>query len=294
MEEKIISKTERNVFFRILNFPVMQILIAIILVNVTTFILRSITQYILYSLSLNNTLTSVVIFLVRVFTVYFAYLLFFKFFEKRKVQEISITSKSIKEFFYGALFGLFGIVTILTLMWITGNFTISGVNGSSTLFQSFLYLFFFAFLQTIVYFAIIFRILEKWVGSWSAIAIASIIFGFKHLLFPGYTLWSVIAQSIEGGILFCAIYIFFRNIWLIFGFIAVWDFIESGFILGLDNEAMIPLFNSEFSGSSLITGMPVGPEASILTFFIFTSIGIYLLRIAYKKGNFVLPSWKKQ
>jgi hypothetical protein len=57
---------------------------------------------------------------------------------------------------------------------------------------------------------------------------------------------------------------------------------------------MIPLFNSKFPGSSLITGMPVGPEASLLTFFIFTSIGLYLLKIAHKKGNFVLPSWKRQ
>jgi membrane protease YdiL (CAAX protease family) len=293
MEEKSISETKSNIFFRILNFPVVQIIIAIILVNVSTFILRSITQFILSSLSINNDIVaSVIIFLVRVFTVYFAYLLFVKFFEKRKAQEISITSKSIKEFLYGALFGLIGIFIIMALMWITGNFTITGVNSSATLFQSFIYQSFFAFLQTIVYFAIIFRILEKWIGSWSAIAITSIIFGFKHLLFPGYTLWSVIAQSIEGGILFCAIYILFRNIWLIFGFIVVWDFIEAGFILRFGD--MIPLFNSKFPGSNLITGMPVGPEASLLTFFIFTSIGIYLLTIVYKKGNFILPFWKRK
>jgi len=293
MEEKIISKTKGNVFFRILNFPVIQILIAIILVNVPTFIFRSITQFILSSLSINNdAVTSVVIFLVRVFTVYFAYSLFVKFFEKRKAQEISINSKSIKDIFWGSLLGLIGITTVLVLMWITGNFTIIGVNGSATLFQSFLYHSFFAFLQDIVYYAIIFRILEKWIGSWSAIVIASFIFGFKHLLFPGYTLWSVIAQSFEAGILFSALYIFSRNIWLIFGFHVIWNFIEYGFILGFSD--MIPLFNSKFSGSSLITGMPVGPEASLLTFIIFTSVGLYFLRVAYKKGNFILPSWKRQ
>lgn len=178
-------------------------------------------------------------------------------------------------------------------MWISGNFAISGVNESATLFQSLIYHSFFAFLQDIVYFAIIFRILEKWIGSWGAIAIASIIFGFKHLLFPGYTLWSVIAQSFEAGILFSAIYIFTRNIWLIFGFHVAWNFIEYGFILGFGDGTMVPLFIAEFSGSSLITGMPVGPEASLLTFFILTSVGVYLLTISYRKGNFILPYWKR-
>lgn len=295
MEESIVSKTKRNIFFRILNFPVVQIIIAIILVNVPTFILRSIAQFILHSLSINNdTVTSVIIFLVRIFTVYFAYLLFVKFFEKRKAQEISINSKSIKEILYGTLLGLIGIVTVLSLMWITNNFSITGVNSSATLFQSLLQQSFFAFLQDIVYFAIIFRILEKWIGSWGAIAIASFIFGFKHLLFPGYTLWSVIAQSIEAGILLSALYIFSRNIWLIFGFHAVWNFIEYGFILDFDGGKMIPLFVSEFSDSSLITGMPVGPEASLFTFFIFTSVGIYLLKVVHEKGKFILPSWSRQ
>jgi len=39
--------------------------------------------------------------------------------------------------------------------------------------------------------------------------------------------------------------------------------------------------------------MPVGPEASIFTFFIGSAIGIYLLTRAAKTGNFVPAFGKK-
>ena len=137
-----------NTFLRILKFPVVQIITAIILVNIPTFILRSITQFILSSFSIyNDTISTFLIFCVRLLTVYFAYYFFVKVFEKRKADEISINSVSIKELSVGILFGLLSITVILTLMWITGNFKITGINSSASLFKSFLHNFFFAFLQ---------------------------------------------------------------------------------------------------------------------------------------------------
>lgn len=281
-----------SIVVKILHFPLLQIIIGVILVNVPTFILRSIAQLILSSLSIgNDTVESLVIFCVRSLAVYFAYIFFVLIFEKRKAKEISITPSTFKEFAYGGLLGLFMISIVMTLMWIIGNFTINAVYNYTPLFQSLLFHSFFAFLQDIVYFAIIFRIIEKSLGSWIAIIIASIVFGFKHLLFPGYTLWSVIAQTIEAGILFSALFILSRRIWLIFGFHLVWNYVEYGLILGFDSEGLTPLFSTEFSGSNLITGMPVGPEASLFTFCISTAIGIYLLTKAYKKDNFILPYW---
>jgi len=293
MKETIMSENKTNIFLRILYFPLVQIIIAIILVNISTFIVRSITQLSLSFLDVkNDNVTTLIIFCMRLFTVYFAYFYFVKVFEKRKAEEISINSTSIKEIFWGLALGISAICTII-IMWLTGNFTITGINNSATLFKSFLHNFFFAFLQDIVYFAIIFRITERNLGSWIAIFIASIIFGFKHLLFPGYTLWSVIAQSFEAGILFSSLFILSRKIWIIFGFHLAWNFIQYGIILGFEPEKLVPLFISKFSGSSLITGLPVGPEASLLTLCLLTSVGIYFTVKAYKKGYFILPYWKK-
>lgn len=283
-----------SVFGKILHFPLSEIIIGVILVNVSTFILRSIAQVVLSSLSVENNLVSaIVIFVVRLLTVYFAYICFARIFEKRKAAEISINPAALKELSLGGLLGLGMIVIVIGLMWCFGNLTVNAVNINAPLLQSFIYHSFFAFLQDIVYFAIIFRITEKSLGSWIAIIITSIIFGFKHLLFPGYTLWSVIAQTFEAGILFSALFIMSRRIWLIFGFHLGWNFIQYGLIQGFDAEGLTPLFQVEFLGSRLITGMPVGLEASIITFVLATATGLYFLKKAYQKGNFVLPFWKR-
>ena len=278
----------------IIHFPLIQIIVGIILVNVPTFILRSIAQFILSSLSVENApVEAFVIFSVRSLTVYFAYVLFVRLFEKRKAEEISINPSAFKEISLGGILGLFMITLVMLLMWMTGNFTISGIDHTAPLFQSFLFHSFFAFLQVIVYFAIVFRIIEKSLGSWIAIVVASFVFGFKHLLFPGYTFWSVFAQTLEAGLLFTALFISSRKIWLIYGFHVVWNFVQYGLIMGFDAENLTPLLISDFTGSNLITGMPVGLEASIMTFCIGTTLGICFLKRAYKKGNFILPFWKR-
>jgi membrane protease YdiL (CAAX protease family) len=278
---------------RIFNFPLMKIIIGIILVNIPVFLLRSTAQLVMSLLSVNNeTVVTIVIFLVRLMTVYFAYIFFIKILERRKVDELSFDISAIKEFSYGGLIALISITSVMGIMWLLGNYTIYEINHSATLFESFLHNFFFAFLQDVVYFLIIFRIIEKSLGSWIAIVLASIIFGFKHLLFPGYTVWSAIAQVFEAGILFSAFFILTRRIWLLFGFHFIWNFIEYGFILGFKPEGLIELFTSEFSGSFLITGMPVGPEASILTLTIGTGLGLFFIFQAYKKNKLILPFWK--
>jgi membrane protease YdiL (CAAX protease family) len=275
---------------KILHFPLLVIIIGVILVNVPTFIMRSVAQFILSSLSIeNNIISAIVIFVVRLLTVYFAYIFFVHIFEKRKAKEISINFVALIEVSLGGLLGLGMIVIVILLMWCLGNLTVNAINIHPTL----LYHSFFAFLQDVVYFAIIFRITEKSLGSWSAIVVASIIFGFKHLLFPGYTLWSVVAQTFEAGILFSALFILSRRIWLIFGFHVAWNFVQYGLIQGFDAERLIPLFRAEFPGSRLITGMPVGFEASLITFILGTIFGLYLLIKVYQKGNFILPFWKK-
>lgn len=293
-KSKKIKKNNSSILSRIIHFPLIKIILGILMVNVSTFILRSLAQFILSSFSIqNNIVNSIVTFFVRLIAVYYAYNLFVKIFERRKAHEVSINISALKEFAYGGLLGLSIITAVMTFMWMSGNFFILGLNTSATLWQSYLHNFFFAFLQDIVYFAIIYRIFEKHLGTWFAIVIASIIFGFKHLLFPEYTIWSVITQTFEAGILFSALFILTRNIWMIFGFHFFWNFVVYGLILGFEAEGLVSLFIPEFTGSNLITGMPVGPEASIVTCVIGTAVGIFFLIRAYKKDSFILPFWKR-
>ena len=228
------------------------------------------------------------IFSVRIISVYFVYYFFVNIVEKRKAIEVFVNKSSIKEFLLGALLSALTIFIVLLIIWLTGNYSINSINYAAPLFKSFLYHTFFAFLQDIIYFAVIFRIIENKYGSWIAIIIASVIFGFKHLLFSGYTIWSVIAQTIEAGLLFSVLFIYYRKIWAIFGFHMVWNFIQYGLFQGFDAEGYNPFFSGDFS-ENLITGMPVGFEASIISFVILTTLGVYFL-FRVRKNDMLLPS----
>jgi membrane protease YdiL (CAAX protease family) len=278
---------------RILNFPVLKIFIGVVLVNVPVFIVRSLAAFILSEAGASSALSVLIIFLVRMLTVYYGYVLFVLLFEHRKADEIS-PGRAFPDLFTGGGLGLALILAVMGLMWITGHFSIAGVDPSATFFESVIYHTFFAFLQDVVYFVILFRIAEAHAGSWTAIVLASVIFGFKHLLFPGYTVWSAVAQACEAGLLFSALFMLTRKIWTIFGFHAVWNIIEYGLVLGFEGQNLKGVFVVHFTGSPLITGQPVGPEASIFTLLLGTALGIRLLIQAHRKGCFIRPARKSK
>jgi len=287
------KKSNGTIFFKIINFPVLQIIIAVVLVNVSTFILESLAKLTLSTLNVNNNfITSSLIFVVRMLSVYFIYLYFVKIFEKRKADEISLDKKTMKDFSIGCIIGISLISVTFSLLYLLGYCSIKGINNSPDLFQSFLFAFFFAFLQDIVYFAIIFRIAERHLGTVIAIAIAGIIFGFTHLLFPDYSLWGAIAITIVGAILFSALYIRTRKIWMIFGFHFMYNFIQNGFLLKIQD--MESLLKIRVTGSEIIAGSQNGLESSIIAIILSICIGMYFMKKAKNEGKFILPFWKKK
>ncbi|MBN1764271.1 MAG: CPBP family intramembrane metalloprotease [Sedimentisphaerales bacterium] len=270
------AKAKVPVLSSIVNFPIIKICIALFLVYVPTFILRSIAEFILYRLAVQNeAVIALVLFGVSSLTVYFMYVLFVNTIEKRPMHELKLDSSALKQTASGGLLGFLTITSVLALLWVTGTITSVGINPDATLLPSVFHHLFFAFLQDVVYFAILFRILEKSLGSWPAIAIAALAFGFKHLLLPGYTLWTVTAQAIEAGLLFSALFILTRRIWCILGFHFAWNFIVSGLIVFNQSRSLQDLFLVTVTGPDFLTGQPIGSEASFITFIVRMGLGLF-------------------
>jgi membrane protease YdiL (CAAX protease family) len=294
MDKKIETEKSIHPFWRLFGLPLVKIIIGIAIVNVVTFLFRSIAQAILSALAVeHSTMKSTVVFVVRSLTVYFGYSLFVRITEKRKADEIAIDRKSLTQFVSGSALGILSIGIVITILWLLGFFTIVSTNNLPTIFEDIIFHSFFAFIQDVVFVAILFRILEQSYGTWLSMAAASVIFGFQHLLYPGQTLWSVSAQTIEAGILFCSLYVLTRRIWLIFGFHFTWNFIQYAIIGFPIMEHSRPLLVSKFSGLDIITGYPVGLEASLFTFIIGTGLGLAFLRKAFILKNFIEPRWKR-
>ncbi|MEJ2627226.1 MAG: CPBP family intramembrane metalloprotease [bacterium] len=153
--------------------------------------------------------------------------------------------------------------------------------------------FFFALLQDIVYFLIIYKISEKYIGTYLSAIIAGLIFGLKHLLFPEYTIYSGIMVFLCAVILFPALFLKSRNVWIIFGFHFFWNYIQNS-ILGISKpEGLTSVLELDINGPTIFTGDASGFEPSIITCFIAMLIGLYFLNNAKREGKIVKPIWMK-
>ena len=60
---------------------------------------------------------------------------------------------------------------------------------------------------------ILFRLTEEGLGTWVALVVSALFFGFMHAGNPGATAWSSVAISIEAGLLFGLLYHVTRSLW---------------------------------------------------------------------------------
>ena len=213
-------------------------------------------------------------------------------YEKRKPEEIKLHRNALKQYLFGSAIGL-SVILVLIINMIFGWVTFESVNANVNIYDGIYFNFFFAALQDIVYYLIIFRISEQYLGSYIAAIISGIIFGFKHLLFPDYSFFCGLMIFFDAFILFPSLYIRSRNIWTVLGFHFTWNFIQTT-ILGISK---IPdqnsVFNLNVDGPILFAGDTTGFEPSIFTFIIAISIGLYLFFEIKKQNKIIKPFWAK-
>ncbi|WP_271438410.1 CPBP family intramembrane glutamic endopeptidase [Pontixanthobacter luteolus] len=195
------------------------------------------------------------------------------------------------------LFGFLGAGWLMTMCvgvaFILGAYTITGWGGSTSapliLFQAGL---FAGFVEEVIARGIIFRFLEEFAGSWAALVISALVFGFLHADNPNATWFSSLAISIEAGILLGAAYMYTRNLWLAIGLHAGWNIVQ-GYVwdVPVSGNQVDGLVESQMSGHPLISGGAFGLEASVIALVIATTAGVWLLREAMKKGHVIQPRW---
>ena len=73
---------------------------------------------------------------------------------------------------------------------------------------------------------ILFRLLEQNLGTWGALGLSAVAFGFSHWKNPGATWWSSLAIALEGGVLLAALYAATRSLWIPIGVHWSWNLFE--------------------------------------------------------------------
>ncbi|BCA58883.1 CPBP family intramembrane glutamic endopeptidase [Sphingomonas sp. HMP6] len=188
------------------------------------------------------------------------------------------------------LFSLvFGIILAL------GGYRIVGTNSPSVLLLPLATSLLTGLVEETLFRGIFFRLMERLVGSWIALALSGALFGAAHLANPNATLFAGIAIALEAGIMLAALYMLTRRLWAAIGLHAAWNFAQ-GALYGIPVSGFqqVGLLKPSVSGSTLLTGGAFGAEASLTAVIVDTLFGVALLVIAYRRGNFVAPMWARR
>jgi uncharacterized protein len=139
---------------------------------------------------------------------------------------------------------------------------------------------------------LLFRLLEQSLGTWLAIGLSALLFGFGHWRNPGATTWSSLAIALEGGVLFAALYKATGSLWVPIGLHWGWNLFE-GPVWGaaVSGHSLSVLLQGALSGPALLTGGPFGPEAGLPVLFLGGGLGALALLRMSRLGKTVPPPW---
>lgn len=151
------------------------------------------------------------------------------------------------------------------------------------------------FTEELVFRGVLFRWIEELLGSWAALLITSLLFGFAHAMNPNASTFSSVAIAIEAGLLLGAAYMLTRSLWLAIGIHFGWN-VTQGLVFdvpvsGNDVEGLV---TAKMSGPELLSGGAFGLEASLIALVMATATGLWLLKLAIDRGHLMQPWWVRR
>ncbi|MFZ6012115.1 MAG: type II CAAX prenyl endopeptidase Rce1 family protein [Bacteroidota bacterium] len=215
------------------------------------------------------------------------YGIFVKYFERRKAAEIDFANWK-KEIVAGVALG-FGCISLsISILYLLGNYQFIGISFAGYNAKVLVILLLAALIEDLLHRGLILRILEQWLGTYLALALAvsiemqhfanpNIEFSFTELLL--FVLW---------GFTLGLMYVYTKRIWLPFAFHIGWNFAQPFYgsnLTGLDDMGKI--IDARFVGSESITGGAVGIEGSVFTILILFTLSATFLYLSIKGGKIV-------
>jgi membrane protease YdiL (CAAX protease family) len=221
-------------------------------------------------------------------------------FERRSLSDVGLApARAIPDTTRGFLLGAAMLTAAVGFLALVGSYSVAGwaplpggTSRGELLLRVVLLLFCVGVAEEVAVRGIVFRLLEQGLGTWLAIAISALFFGFGHLNNPGATWVSSVAIAIEAGTLLAAMYVATRSLWLPIGVHWAWNLFE-GPVWGsaVSGNGLTALAEARFRGPELLTGGAFGPEAGLPTVVLGGALGIVFLVLAVRRGQIITPRW---
>jgi uncharacterized protein len=272
---------------RVLHFPITKIIIGIVVcfslfVVIQNFVLKPFFYSIIQDKNIANPIIHCISFIVLLAAYYFL----FRFYDKRKITELSIKYLP-KEMFGGFFFGFFAISLVIFILYLLGHYQAISISTDHYPIKFFTVLMFAALVEDLFHRGLIVRVCENWLGTHLTLVIAMLVELQQHFYNPNFNLSSHFLTLIWGFTM-AMMFVYTKRIWLPFFFHLGWNFSQPFYgsnLSGLNDIGSI--IQSKFNGPELLTGGAVGIEDSIITQSFLLFIGIALYYLAKKEGKIV-------
>lgn len=224
--------------------------------------------------------------------VYYAY---GRIIERREVTELSTPGMG-REWATGALIGAGLITGCVLILLALGLYRIEGLNPVSFLIPALAMAISAGTFEELFFRGVLFKSVEDMAGSWIALIVSSLVFGFVHLLNPAGTIVGAVYISIEAGLLLAAAYLLTRRLWLAMGVHMAWNYTLSAIYSGIVSGGVSDpgLIQGVFEGPQLLTGGSFGLESSVFALVLCTGAGIVMAVLAHRRGHFLPPPWTRR
>ena len=217
-----------------------------------------------------------------------------KWIERREVTELSLPGAG-REWAIGGLIGVVLYAGCVLLLMLFGMYRIEGLNPLSYMIPAAAMAVKSSVFEELLFRGVLFRSVEDMAGSWIAIIVSSLVFGFLHLLNPDATFAGATYIAIEAGLLLAAAYLVTRRLWMAIGFHMLWNYVQSAVFSGIVSGGVsLPgLFQAKIEGPSLYTGGSFGMEQSVFALVLCTITGVVMLAMAVRRGHLMPAPWNR-
>src|SRR5215211_9441837 len=268
---------------KVINFPLTRIVLAILFVGIAVVLVQVLINLLGTIFPTNSPIAGLFYTFLAVLAVYLAYYAYVRLIERRAPQELNATGAG-SELGLGLLIGLGIFSGIIAVLWVLGVYQVTEINSWAVIVPALVANVPSGFIQEIIFRGVMFRIVEEWLGTWWALGISAVLFGLIHLTSGTASAQSVIAITLQAGLLLGAAYMWTHRLWLPIGVHVGWDLANDGIFgvgsAGISGEPIRGLLGGTLSGPAFLSGGAAGVEASVVSIIIVLAISIYMLRKA--------------
>ena len=293
MDEAAILSHEKPLWRRIVDFPLIAMLIALVIVIACFTAGLLLAQFVLppmrdFSTELKADLVAIPLLILA-----------YEFVIRRlgeHPRDDYRDPKALRRLATGLAAGFLVFSLAVAVAAVLGVYRITGTGDASDLLHALLGPTIFAAIsEELIFRGVLFRWIEEFGGSWVALLLTSVFFGAVHLANPNASPIAAVGIAFEAGVMLGAAYMLTRSLWLPMGLHAGWNFTQGEiYDIPVSGTKVHGMVTARLSGDPLLTGNGFGLEASVIAMVIATLFGLGLLWMAIRKGELRQPWWVRR